>query len=192
MRIRAGAAVGLAVSTAVAVTTLGCSPQPSAVAAVLSDKVYTVLPAPVKVKAGIVTGEMTELKVTERIEQDSGRVAYPAKLTGKLVLKNISTDQTVRLIGSNLLYIDGQGQLIKLEENRTEPTIRVDSRGSERLDPGQDATQDVDVDFPVEALKGKKLKEIRLALSYIPTPFRESTLKFAVSIGDGEQPVSLR
>ena len=154
-------------------------------APVISDKVYTVTPDSVKVTAGIVTGELTEMKVTERIEEGSGRVASPAKLTGKLALKNLSADQTVRLIGGKILYIDAQGQPIMLEEKRTEPTIKVASSygSTERLDPGQDATQSVEAEFPVAALKAKKLKEIRLELSYIPSPFKEEKLNFTVSIG---------
>ena len=180
-----GLAVAYALAAAVMATTLGCSPAPSAVAAVIKDKVYTVNPASVKVTAGIVTGEITEMKVTERVEEGSGRIANPAKLTGKLVLKNVSADQTVRLVEGKIIYIDTQGKAIKLEENRTAPTIKVASPygSSERLDPGQDATQVVDAEFPVEALKAKKLKEIRLELTYIPSPFKEQKLNFTVSIG---------
>jgi len=150
------------------------------VTAVINDKVFTVTPASVKMTAGIVSGEITEMKVTERIEEGSGRVVEPPKLTGKLALKNISADQTVRLVGGKILYIDAQGQPIKLEANRTEPTFRI---SSERLDPGQDATQDVAVEFPLEALKAKNMKEIRLEFPYIPSPFKEETLNFTVSIG---------
>ena len=173
------------VSAAVAAMMVGCSPQPAAVAAVISDKVYTVAPDSLKVQAGIVSGEVTEMKVTERVEEGSGRVAAPAKLSGKLVLKNVSADQTVRLIGGKISYIDAQGQHIALEDNRIEPTIRIASNygSSDRLDPGQDATQVLDAEFPVAALKGKKLKEIRLALTYIPSPYREEMLNFTVSIG---------
>lgn len=185
-RKQIGLAVACALAAAVVATTLGCSPAPSAVAAVIKDKVYTVNPNSVKVIAGIVTGELTEMRVTERVEEGSGRIANPAKLTGKLALKNISPDQTVRLVGGKIVYIDVQGQPIKLEANRTEPTITGSSSsyGSpDRLDPGQAATQSVDAEFPVEALKAKKLKEIRLELSYIPSPFKEEKLNFTVSIG---------
>ena len=180
-----GLAVACALAAALTATTLGCSPQQSVAAAAINDKVYTVTPASVKVQAGIVTGEVTEMKVTERIEEGSGRVAYPAKLTGKLVLRNTSTDQTIRLIDAKILYIDAQGNPIKLEPNRTEPSIKVASSygSSERLDPGQDTTQAVDVDFPVAALKAKKLKDIRLDLSYIPSQFKEEKLNFSVAIG---------
>ena len=176
---------GYALAATLAAATVGCSQQQSAVVPVISDKVYTVTPDSVKATAGIVTGELTEMKVTERVEEGSGRVVSPAKLTGKLVLKNASADQTVRLIGGKILYIDDQGQPIKLAEGRTEPTISVGASygAAERLDPGRDATQTVDVDFPVEALKAKKLKEIRLGLSYIPSPFKEEKLDFTVSIG---------
>ena len=97
-----------------------------------------------------------------------------------------SANQTVRLIEGKLLYIDAQGQPIKLEDARTEPTLKFATYGSERLDPGQEATQSLDVEFPAEALKAKRLKEIRLELAYIPSPYREEKVNFAVSIGAGK------
>jgi hypothetical protein len=136
-----------------------------------------------KVKAGIVTGEVTNMKVTERVEQVSGHVVSPAKLTAIVVLKNSSANQTVRLVAGKILYIDAGGQPIKLEDMRTEPTLKFATYGNDRLDPGQEATQSLDVDFPAEALKAKKLKEIRLELAYIPSPYHEETVNFVVSIG---------
>jgi hypothetical protein len=171
------------VATAVAAMTLGCSQQPSGTAAVIEDKTYTVTPASVAVKAGILTGELTEMKVTERVEKGSGRLVSPAKLTGTLKLKNSSKDQAVRLVTGKIQYIDAQGQPIRLVEGRTEPLIKFATYGAERLDPSQDATQSVDVDFPAEALKAKRLKEIRLELAYIPSPYKEETVNFAVVIG---------
>jgi len=173
------------VGAAVVAMSLGCTPQASAVAAAVNDKVYSVTPASLKVNAGIVSGEATEMQVIERVEEGSGRVTSPARLTGKLVLKNVSPDQTVQLLGAKIVYIDAQGKPIKLGVDRTEPTLKVaSSYGSpERLNPGQDTTQIMDADFPIEALKAKKLKEIRVELSYIPSPFKEERLSFAVSIG---------
>jgi len=180
-------AIGWVAAIAATAVTVGCAQKAATTAAVIEDKVYAVSPDQVQVKAGIVTGEITELKVTERIEQGTGRVDSPAKLTGKLKLTNSSTDQTVRMIGGKILYIDDQGQIIKVEQARTEPALKFPSSfnsGADRLDPGQDATQTVDVDFPAEALKAKKLKEIRLELAYIPSAYRMQTANFSVSIGD--------
>lgn len=55
--------------------------------------------------------------------------------------------------------------------------------GSERLDPGQEATQGVDVDFPAEALTAKKLSAIRLELVYLPASYKEESVNLPVSIG---------
>lgn len=133
--------MGLTVAVAVvAVTTFGCAQQPSAPAATVDDKTYAVTPASVAVQAGIITGEVTEMKITERVENGSNRVVSPAKLTGTLKLKNTSANQTVRLVAGKILYIDAQGQPIKLEEARTEPALRVSTYSNERLDPGQEAT----------------------------------------------------
>src|SRR3990172_12060430 len=87
-----------------AVITAGCSQGPSGTAAVIEDKTYMVTPASVNVKAGIVTGEVAEMKVTERVEKASGRVVSPAKLTGTLKLKNTSANQTVRLLAGKVQY----------------------------------------------------------------------------------------
>jgi uncharacterized membrane protein YeaQ/YmgE (transglycosylase-associated protein family) len=176
--------LGAALVATVGWMTLGPAPQPAATAAVVEDKTYSVTPAAMKVTAGIVSGDVTGMKVTERVEQGSGRVTSPAKLTATIVLKNTSRNETVRLITGTITYIDAHGQLIKLEDSRTEPTLTFSAYGAnDRLDPGQEAIQSLDVAFPTEALKAQKLKEIRLALAYIPSPYREETVSFPVSIG---------
>ena len=38
-------------------------------------------------------------------------------------------------------------------------------------------------EFPVEALQAKRLKDIRLGITYIASPYREENLNFPVSIG---------
>jgi hypothetical protein len=171
---------------AVAATLLGCTPKSPGTALMIEDKVYPVTPPAMTVKAGVLTAELTDMKVTERVEKDSRRVESPARLTAKLKLMNSSPDQTVRLIGGKMVYIDMQGQPIKVEDARTEPVIRFTSAASNQLDPGQDASQSIDVDFPAEALKTKKLKEIRLNLVYTPTAYRQETANVAVSIGGSE------
>jgi uncharacterized membrane protein YeaQ/YmgE (transglycosylase-associated protein family) len=178
--------LGAGLVALVAWMTLGPAQQPAAVAAAIEERTYVVTPAAVKMKAGIVTGEVTEMKVAERIEKGSDRIVAAAKLTGMLRLKNTSANQTVRLLEGKLLYIDAQGQPIKLEDGRAEPTFKFSMSGSERLDPGQEALQSLDVEFPAEALKAKQLKEIRLEFAYIPSSYREETVNFAVSIGAGK------
>ena len=179
--------LGAALVALVAWMTLGPVQQPAAVAAPIEDKTYAVMPPSVKVKAGIVTGEVTDMKVAERVEKGSDRIITAAKLTGMLKLKNTSANQTVRLLEGKLRYIDAKGQPIVLEDARTEPAFKFSAYGSsDRLDPGQEAIQSLDVEFPAAALKPNSLKEIRLEFAYIPSPYREETVNFAVSIGAGK------
>jgi len=179
--------LGAALVALVAWMIFGPVQQPAAVAAPIEDKTYAVTPAAVTVKAGIVTGEVTDMKVAERVEKGSDRIVTAAKLTGMLKLKNTSANQTVRLLEGRLRYIDAKGQPIKLEDARTEPTFKFATYGSsERLDPGQEAIQALDLEFPAEALKPNSLKEIRLEFAYIPSPYREEMVHFPVSIGAGK------
>jgi hypothetical protein len=152
---------------------------------VVEDRTYPVTPASMTVKCGIITGEVSGLRVTERVEKGTDRVVSPAKLTGTLRLENMSANRAVHLVESRFVFIDAQGQPIKLEAARTAPLVPFTTYGRARLDPGQDSSQALDVEFPVEALKANRLKEIRLELSYIPSPFREETVNFVVSIGAG-------
>jgi len=136
------------------------------------------------VKGNLLSGSLTEMKVVERVEDGSGRIDQAARLTGKLVLTNVSKDQSLRMLCGKLVYIDMQGRRIPLEDKRTEPTLKASSPygGQERLDPGQDATQQVEAEFPVAALQLKRLKEIRLEVLYIPSAYKQETMNFGVSI----------
>ena len=175
--------IGVLAMVAAAAALAGCAQKPPGAVSVIEDKLYTVTPSSVPVAAGIVVGELTELKITERVQQDSGQIETPARLSGTLKLKNTSKDQTVRLIGATIRYIDKDGQVIKLEDARTEPAIRFSTAKSDRLDPGQETNDAVLVDFPAEALKQNKLKDISLAITYLPSAFRQETVNLAVSVG---------
>ena len=108
------------IAAAVSAALLGCTPQSPGTASVIEEKVYPVTPSAVTVKTGIVTAELTDMKVTERIEKNSARIDTPAKLPAKLKLQNSSPDQTVRLISGKMVYLDTLGRPIKIEEARTQ------------------------------------------------------------------------
>jgi hypothetical protein len=178
-------ATNMLMAAAIAATLLGCGPKVSGPVVAIEDKIYAVTPAELTVRAGLVSGEVTEMKVIERVEKISGKVDTPARLSAKIKLKNTSADQTVRLIGGKLRYIDTAGNTIKIEEARTEPVIRFTSSSAVQLDPGQDTTQSIEVDFPAVALEAKKLKEIRFELTYVPTAFKQESANLSVVISAG-------
>ena len=177
-RMRAGIVIA-----GVAAMALGCSQSPSAPASLIEDKPYPVTPTSVTVKVGIMTGAITDLKITERVEQGSGRVVSPAKLTGTLKLKNTSVDQSVRLVSWRIRYIDGQGRPIAMADGQQVPTIKFAGYAAEGLDPGQEGTHSVEAEVPAEALKPKALRGIRLELTYLPSAYKEEKFSFPISIG---------
>lgn len=171
-------------SAVLAALIVGCTPPAAQKGPVVNDKTYGITPGEITVKGNLLTGALTDMKVVERVEDGSGRIDQPAKFTGKLVLTNVSKDQSLRLVGGKMLYIDMQGKPIQLEDKRTEPTLKAsNSYGTqERLDPGQESSQPVEAEFPAEALKAKRLKEIRLELLYIPSAYKQETMNFGLSV----------
>jgi len=147
------------------------------------DTTYTVAPVSVKVHAGIITGEFTDMQVVERVERRAGRVTVPTRLLGTLRLRSISATHCVRLVAAKISYLDDQWRPMKLDDSRTAATCAFGTYGSEWLDPGQEAFQAVDVAFPAEALKARKLKGLRLEIGYASSPYREEVVDFAVSVG---------
>ncbi len=174
-------------ATAIAAAALaGCTPATKEKIAVIEDKIYAVAPDQIRIKTGVLLGEVTEMSVVERVEQGTGRVDSAAKLRGKLKLTNGSTDQSVRLLSGRILFIDAQGQIIKLEDSRTDSKISFQGsyNSPDRLDPGNETTQDIDVNFPADALKAKKLKEVRVEIEYLPASYRKETASFNVSVNN--------
>ncbi len=183
MHIRTATAAAACVLLAAACS----SKSPESAAPKIIDKVFSVTPGSIKVSAGIVGGELTGLKVTERVEEGSGRVDTPPRLSGKLVLRNLSQDQSVLLGGGNIVYVDAHGQPIALGPERTAPQIGLSDSygsGSARLEPGKTLDRDVDVDFPAKAIKDVALKDIRVELKYTATPFKRAALDFPVSLSE--------
>jgi len=169
---------------AFATATLGCTPQPTAPVPVVEEKVYKLDPGSGKVAAGPLSGEITEMQIIERVEKESGKVVAPARLTAKLNLVNASTDQTVRLIGGTVRFLDAKGGAVANEETRRDVALKFSTYGgNERLDPGQAAAQSISVDFPAAGLASGVLGGISVDLTYIPSAFAAQTLGFKVSIG---------
>jgi hypothetical protein len=149
----------------------------------VEEKTFALTPSTAAMKATFLTGELQDMKVTERVEKGTGKVVDPPKLWATLKLKNTSEDQAARLIVGKIEYADAEGKAIPLAEGRGDTSFKFYSYQTERLDPGMETTARVEVPFPAAALKDKKLQDIRLELTYIPTPFKEETVNIKVSLG---------
>ena len=155
----------------------------SLASAAFEDKIYAVAAVGVELNAGIIAGEITDMQVVQRVERISGRVISPPKLVGTLRLSSSSETHSVRLVVAKIQYLDDQWRPMKLEDARTEVTFKFARHGIEWLDPGQEAIHAIDVAFPPEALKDRKLSRLRLEIGYVSSPYREAMFSIAVSIG---------
>jgi hypothetical protein len=161
----------------------GCSQQPQAAAtSAVEEKSFSVTPSTVPVRVAFLSGELRDLKVTERVEPATGRVVDLPRLTGTLRLKNTSEDRAARLLGGKVEFVDAQGALIPLAEGRGAPTFSFYSYSLDRLDPGKETTQSVDLPFPASVLKDRTLRDLRLEVAYIPSPYKEEHVDLAVSV----------
>lgn len=184
MRIRGSSSIVWVGAALLAAGLGGCGQQAEQGAVPqVEEKTYAMTPATAGVEATFLTGELQGMKVTERVEKGSGTVVDPPKLWATLKLKNTSASQAARLIVGKIRYADAEGKAIALAEGRGDTSFKFYSYQPERLDPGMETTQRIEVPFPAAALKEKKLREIRLDLTYIPTPYKEETVHISVSLG---------
>ncbi len=174
--------LGLGAGLAAALAACGQKAEQGASAQV-EDKTISLAPESVPWKAAFLSGQLQDLKVTERVEEGTGKVVESPMLHATLKLKNASTDQAARLLSGRIEYADGDGKPIPLTRDQKDTTFSIPSYQSDRLDPGKETSQDVEVPFPSAALKGKTLRDIRLELNYIPMAYKEETVQVPVSVG---------
>jgi len=155
--------------------------EPGAVA--FEGKTYTVRPAAIAVHAGVIAGEVTDMRVVQRTETSAGGALLSPRLLGTLRLWSTSDTHRVRLVVAKIQYLDGQWRPLTLVDSRAQEVFRFTTNGDGWLDPGQEAIRSIDVGFPAEALTARKPMGLRLELGYVSLPFREEVFNFAVSIG---------
>lgn len=148
---------------------------------IVEQKSFPLSPSTATVKASFLTGKLEDMKVWERVEQGTGKVVEAPKLLAMLKLKNTSANQAARPINGRIEYLDAQGKPIPLAEGREDTSFKFPYY-QERLDPGMETSVDINVPFPAAALKEKKLQDIRLELTYIPSPYKEESVSIQVSL----------
>lgn len=171
--------------TAVALLALGvgaCSQQQGAATSQVEEKTFTVKPATSALRVGFLTGQLTDLKVVESVNTQTREVVQAPRLRGTLKLKNETSDQTARMISGTLEFLDADGKPIPLAAGREEPRFTFSAYSGDRLDPGMETSQNLDISFPAAALDGGRLADVRLKVAYIPDPYRAETVTVPVSL----------
>lgn len=180
MKVRGASIMCAAVLAALA----GCSQQRTAsddVSPVVEQRV-AITPESIPVAIGPLSGELSDLRVTRRIDGGTGDVVYAPQLSGTLVLRNTSKDQAVRVIGGAVHYVGEGGETIALAENRDDTAFSIPGYMSERLDPGAEVRHTIDVPFPAAAFENG-LAGLRLGVDYVAMPYHTATATVDVTVG---------
>ena len=108
----------------------------------LEGTTYAVTPAAVEVHAGIIAGEITGMRVVQRVERSSDRLISPPRLMGALRLWSSSETHSVRLVVAKIQYLDDQWRPTKLQAHhvRQRSPLRRSSPGSSRDSASRSAT----------------------------------------------------
>ena len=161
-----------------------CSQQQSQSTAATTqpvEKSYTLVSsAPMKVD--FLTGQFDGLTITERIDPKTNEVVDRPELRGTLKLKNDSKDQSARLLGGSLVFLDAKGQVIPVGKDRGDTSFTFSAYETQRLDPGKETSQMIDVPFPRAGLKAGEIHSIRLDLNYLPSVYRAQSVDYPVSL----------
>ncbi len=151
----------------------GAGPLPFA------QKSIAVKPSIIFLKASFLTGEVNGLKVVEQVDRGSGAVVGAPMLEGTLTVSNDSKNHAARLLGGKVTYLDAAGKPIK-ESNTTFSFTEIPTN---RLDPGMQTSQVIEVPFPSSALAAHTLGEISLELTFIPITLQHGTVDVPVHLG---------
>ncbi len=147
------------------------------------EKSFT-LTASTPLHVDFLAGQLQDLKVTERVEAQSGKVTEAPELRGTLQIKNTSPDQSAQLLGGKLVFLDGQGHPIPRAKDQ-DTSLTFNTYDTTRLDPGQEKSTSIDVPFPAAGLQADQIKSVRLDLTYLPTPYRTQGVTSAVTLKQG-------
>ena len=146
------------------------------------EKTFTLTPGNTPMKVDFLVGQLQQMTITERLDSKTGSVVDPPELRGTLKIKNTSQDQAARLIAGKLMFLDAKGQVIPIAKERGDATLTFSSYEAQRLDPGQETSQSIDVPFPRAGLQADMVQTVRLDLTYLPAPVREQVVDIPVSL----------
>jgi hypothetical protein len=145
------------------------------------EKTFT-LASNTPLKVDFLSAQLQGLTITERIDPRTKQVVDRPELRGTLKLKNDSKDQSARLLGGSLVFLDAKGQVVPVGKDRGDTSFTFSAYETQRLDPGKDTSQTIDLPFPQAGLQAHEIHSIRLDLNYLPSAYRAQSVECPVSL----------
>ena len=146
------------------------------------EKTFALKPNSAAVQVAFLAGQLQDLRVSEGVDANTGTVVEPPTLHGTLRLKNVSGDQAARLVSGKLQYLGPDGTPIQLAPDRQDTGFTLNTYQTDRLDPGMQTSEEIEVPFPAAALAKGALHEISLDLTYTPMPYKDESVTIPVAV----------
>jgi hypothetical protein len=151
------------------------------------ERTFALKVTPAELCVDLLRAELSDLTVVERVRSGSGETVEPPKMRGTLKLKNTAVDRTVRLVGGAIEFLGEDGRVIALAPGRGDGKLTFYGYMGDRLDPGQDTRQSVEVPFPAAVLDDTAISDVRLSLTFVPMPYRTEATTVSVTLAATSQ-----
>lgn len=133
-------------------------------------------------QVSVLTGELQNLRIAERVDHGTGKIIEPPMLRATVMVKNTSADQTIRLIAARVEYLGPDGKPIPLSKSRQNTSFVFNAYQPESLDPGKEVSTQIEVPFPTAALTSRSLQDIRVELRFTPLPYKDKSVNVPESV----------
>jgi len=163
----------IASALSLAIGFLGCAEQK--VAAPTEEQITkNLVPPKAEVKGPAFLVELSDLKIDMTVKIASKELVGTPSLRGKIKITNISKD-LLNIQAVNLEYLDEAGKPIpyKSEEKIENVSSFWEAKG---LQPEGIAEGSLSVKIPMNAIKEKPLKKVKVNLVYVSSPLKREAL----------------
>ncbi len=72
--------------------------------------------------------------------------------------------------------------MIPIAKDRGDTSFDFNSYDTQRLDPGKETSLAIDIPFPQAGLQANDLQNVRVDLTYLPTPYKEQAVNIPVAV----------
>ncbi len=138
-------------------------------------------PDRIAVSTANLAGHLENLTVIRRVDTKTGTLTDGPDLRATLRLRNATPDQALHLLSGAVEYVGAGGAQIPLAKEQGTAGFSFFPDQQDDVLPGQAVSQVIRVPFPVAALKGNTLRDIRLHLTYRATPYKKEAADGAVT-----------
>jgi hypothetical protein len=168
----------IAVGLMLVFTVEACEKEKATEASKPEEVTVALTPANQEIKGEQFTLQFSDLKISKTIDRSTKELTSTPILRGTVKILNHSKN-VLDVQGVTIQYLDKAGNPIPFRTGENKTTV---STYWTDLQPGKEATDNLNLTIPIAAVKDKSLDQIQLNVVYIPSPLKREVAKVAVKM----------